>query len=417
MEAQIRALSEQMTDDDARAAGNCKECRPWGKGPVCAHCKLEKSVIIGYELRLYCLDRDARGATEDAETDSAVPAGVAGPMNPQLARLAWNMKEQSKKKTSLKVSRSPAEPEIALQELLRFLSSGAVREHPDVKGLREAGQAHLNAIGMMKKEFDKLRDVWLSQREVLYRTDELLMSEMRIRIRTDDEEVPKEEEHYVLRSMEEVRTRTAEFEAEKVAHEEEFQEAKARFSYLRNLKVQQDLAVGDEAMQCPVCHEDMAKGSDIMITPCGHMFCYFCIMKVFERFTSDRISCPMCKKQVHKEDMNHVRERKALPSVSAGRAALARSGAEASGSAADSGTNASSTTMQSGADADSAAVPTASISTADASADGVAARAAAASSEMRPELAVKGDFGTKVDALVSHLSNSHQAAQAVRTAC
>ena len=270
------------------------------------------------------------------------------------------------------------------QELLRFLSSGAVRDHPDAKGLREAGQAHLNAIGMMKKEFDKLRDVWLSQREVLYRTDELLMSEMRIRIRTDDEEVPKEEEHYVLRSMEEVRTRTAEFEAEKVAHEEEFQEAKARFSYVRNLKVQQELAVGDEAMQCPVCHEDMAKGSDIMITPCGHMFCYFCIMKVFERFTSDRISCPMCKKQVHKEDMNHVRERKALPSVSAGKAALARSGAEASGSAADSGTNgSSSTSMQSGAiPSRQLCLPPACLP--QCNADGVAARAAAASSVMRP---------------------------------
>ena len=37
-----------------------------------------------------------------------------------------------------------------------------------------------------------------------YRTDELLMSEMRIRLRSPGEEVPKEEEHYVLQSMEEV---------------------------------------------------------------------------------------------------------------------------------------------------------------------------------------------------------------------
>jgi E3 ubiquitin-protein ligase SHPRH len=418
IETQIRALSEQMSDDDARVAGNCKECRPWGKGPVCAHCKLEKSVIIGYELRLYCLDRDARGATEDAGTDLAVPTVVAGPINPQVARLAWNMKEQSKKNTSLKVSRSPAEPEIALTELLRFISSSAVRDHPDAKGLREAGQAHLNAIGMMKKEFDKLRNVWLSQREVLYRTDELLMSEMRIRIRADGEEVPKEEETYVLRSMEEVRTRTAEFEAEKVAYEREFIEAKSRFSYVRNLKVQQDLAVGDEAMQCPVCHEDMAKGSDIMITPCGHMFCYFCMMKIFERFNSDRISCPMCKKQVHKEDMNHVRERKALPSHSAGRAALSRSAAQASGSDADSETNRSSTTTPSIAHSDSAAAPADGVSAAVASAgaDGDSTRAAAVSSEeMRPEMAVKGDFGTKVDALVSPLSNGHQAAQTAQT--
>jgi hypothetical protein len=342
-------------------------------------------------------------------------------MNPQMARLAWNMKDYSKKNTSLKVSRSPAEPEIALTQLLRFLSSGAIRDHPDVGGLKEAGQAHLNAIGMMKKEFDKLRDVWLSQREVLYRTDELLMSEMRIRIRADGEEVPKEEEHFILQSMEEVRTRTAEFEAEKVAHMTAFQEAKASFSYVRNLKVQQDLALGDEAMQCPVCHEEMVKGSDIMITPCGHMYCYFCIMKVFERFTSDRISCPMCKKQVHKEDMNHVRERKAQPGTSAGRAALARSSAEASGSLADSTeTSRPSTTLQPVESSESAAETSASTSAAAANAAckkpvaaatrggggrelaSATATAAATFSEMRPEMAVKGDFGTKVDALVSH---------------
>ena len=421
VEAQVRALSEQMSDEDARVAGNCKECRPWGKGPVCAHCKLEQSAIIGYELRLYILDRDARGATQAEETDLAIPGGVAGPMNPQMARLAWNMKDYSKKNTSLKVSRSPAEPEIALTQLLRFLSSGTIRDHPDVGGLKEAGQAHLNAIGMMKKEFDKLRDVWLSQREVLYRTDELLMSEMRIRIRADGEEVPKEEEHFILQSMEEVRTRTAEFEAEKVAHMTAFQEAKASFSYVRNLKVQQDLALGDEAMQCPVCHEEMVKGSDIMITPCGHMYCYFCIMKVFERFTSDRISCPMCKKQVHKEDMNHVRERKAQPGTSAGRAALARSSAEASGSLADSAeTSRPSTTLQPVDSSESAAETSASTSAAAANAAckppvaaatrgggggklaSATATAAATFSEMRPEMAVKGDFGTKVDALVSH---------------
>ena len=423
MATQIRALSERMSDDDARLAGNCKECRPWGKGPSCAHCKLEKSVILGYQLRLYSLDRDARGATDGAEdtpAEPAAPAGVAGPMNPQIARLAWNTKEYSKKKTALRVSGSPAEPEIALTALLRFLSSGPTREHPDAEALRTAGQAHLKVIDMMKKEFDKLRDCWLTQREVLYRTDELLMSEMRIRICGDGEEVPKEEEHYVLTSMEEVRTRTQEFEAEKIVHMEEFQEAKSRFSYVRNLKMQQDLNMGgEEVMPCPVCHEPMAKGSDIMITPCGHMYCYFCIMKIFERFTSDRISCPMCKKQVHKEDMNHVRERKALPGNAAGGAALARaaeaSGARAAaatgtGEEAGSSSSSSSSTVSAAASAPAAAAANGVSGSAAAAASGddepaaasaSAAAAASAGSQMRPELAVKGDFGTKVDALVS----------------
>ena len=97
-------------------------------------------------------------------------------MNPQVARLAWNLKGHSKKKTALNVSRSPAEPEIALTALLRFINSGAMRDHPDVGALRAAGSEHLKAIGQMKKEFDKLREVWLTQREVLYRTELLISS-------------------------------------------------------------------------------------------------------------------------------------------------------------------------------------------------------------------------------------------------
>jgi|EP01047_Picozoa_sp_COSAG01_P031654 hypothetical protein len=37
----------------------------------------------------------------------------------------------------------------------------------------------MKVIALMKKEFDQLQQLWLAQREVLYRTDELLMSEMR----------------------------------------------------------------------------------------------------------------------------------------------------------------------------------------------------------------------------------------------
>ena len=119
--------------------------------------------------------------------------------------------------------------------------------------------------------------------------------------------------------------------------------------------------------------------------------------------------------------MNHVRERKAQPGTSAGRAALARSSAEASGSLADSAeTSRPSTTLQPVDSSESAAETSASTSAAAANAAckppvaeatrgggggklaSATATAAATFSEMRPEMAVKGDFGTKVDALVSH---------------
>ena len=225
------------------------------------------------------------------------------------------------------------------------------------------------------------------------------MSEMRIRLRSPGEEVPKEEEHYVLQSMEEVMETKEKFTAEKISHMKDFQDAKNSFTYLRHLKMQHNLS-GDEP--CPVCHEPMSKGSDIMITPCGHMYCYFCIQRIFERFTSDRISCPICKQQVVKSEMFHVRERKPSASRAAGGAALARAD-ESSGAAVAPAAGAAAAA----APASAAAVPTPSASptaaAAPASASAGPQGASATSAQMRPsqeEVAVKGDFGTKVDALI-----------------
>ena len=73
------------------------------------------------------------------------------------------MKEHSSKKKVADMSRSPAEPEVALAALLRFLGTAA-RNHPAVDELRKAGAAHIKALVLMKKEFEKLREVWLAQR-------------------------------------------------------------------------------------------------------------------------------------------------------------------------------------------------------------------------------------------------------------
>ena len=166
----IEALSGRMSDEDARLAGNCSDCRPWGKGPTCAHCKAERGVILSYEQRLYSADRDKKNRGADGADDEGAAASPARPqggaVDPQLARLAWNMKEHSSKKKVADMSRSPAEPEVALAALLRFLGTAA-RNHPAVDELREAGAAHIKALVLMKKEFEKLREVWLAQREVL----------------------------------------------------------------------------------------------------------------------------------------------------------------------------------------------------------------------------------------------------------
>ena len=383
MKKQIESLSK-MSDEDARKAGNCKVCRPWGKGPACAHCQAEKKCILGYEQRLFALIRDKRGANRQAAADReerARPA-TSTAVDP---RLAWDMKEFSKdKKVGLDVSRSPAECEIALACLLRYITSmqggGA-----DLLALRDEGRDHVKVLGSLKQEFDRLRDLWLTQREVLYRTDELLMSEMRIQMSLEGEETSKEDQHYKLQSMEEVQTKKMLFESERSDHQKEFQEATDRFSYLRNLQIQQRLA--SDVQPCPVCHEPMRAGSDIIITKCGHSFCYFCIMKLYERFNAESIACPTCRRGVPKKDLHHVRDRSRAVAGAAAmdRAAGGSSSAESSAVAGQPGANAPQQVVAAAATAGSASAT---------------AGAAAAPTATPGVHATKGDFGSKIDHLV-----------------
>ena len=385
MKQRIEALSEMVSDDDARAAGNCKNCRPWGRGAVCTHCVVERDVIIGYEQRLFALIRDkqnARSHTNDRDKRAHTAAATTS-VDP---RLAWNMKEFSRKQTALHVSRSPAEPELALAALLRFVST-VQDPHGELNNLVEEGKDHIQAIGLMKKEFDQLRDLWLAQREVLYRTDELLMSEMRIKMCAEGEQVEQDEQHFKLQSQHEVVAKKAEFLSDRIQHEQAFGDANARFTYLRNLKIQQRLASADGGGEpCPVCHEPMKNGSDIMITPCGHSFCYFCIMRLYERHHAENTSCPICKRMVAKKELYHVRERNGA-AMGASAAAMARSGGHsaAQASADTGGSRAAAATIAPVVDA--AAVVVAAAAPEQESSDGSVA------------IATKGDFGSKLDRL------------------
>jgi hypothetical protein len=108
------------------------------------------------------------------------------------------------------------------------------------------------------------------------------------------------------------------------------------------------------------------------------MYCFFCIAKIFERFKSERISCPICKQQVAKSEMFHVRERKPPPAAAAAGAAIDRM--------AQSRSTAAATEAQSATESET-------TECGDHSHD----------NERNPaqdELAVTGDFGTKVDALI-----------------
>ena len=132
------------------------------------------------------------------------------------------------------------------------------------------------------------------------------------------------------------------------------------------------------------------------ITPCGHVFCYICMMKLYDRHKAST-KCALCKRLTPQEKIYHIKDKPQpaqpqLPAVAAATAAADAADARAAAAAdATSGTPA----------------PLDAAAGTGAAAGGSTAAAAAAEEQpqrpRRPVPAVKGSYGTKVEALVELL--------------
>ena len=57
--------------------------------------------------------------------------------------------------------------------------------------------------------------------------------------------------------------------------------------------------------QCPVCFEDLQdlpSGIDVLVTPCGHLFCSNCLNQHLENSNT----CPTCRKPIQSNQPLHI---------------------------------------------------------------------------------------------------------------
>jgi len=184
------------------------------------------------------------------------------------------------------------------------------------KFLIDAAECHLGIMELRRKEYLKVGSVAMSQRGVLYALDELNMSRMRIKLRSEGQELTAEEERYIV-PEEEVPLKIEDLENELIVAQADLSKALGTLKYLVFLeRLNQPNQTNNSAAAataeatdvskpmviepCPVCHDEI--DNELAMLPCGHILCVKCNLKIVEKENPNRsgkrdqkMRCPTCR--------------------------------------------------------------------------------------------------------------------------
>lgn len=259
----------------------------------------------------------------------------------------------------------------------------------------------MEALEAEKKLFIKARALALAQRLMLYARDELEMAVLRLQLRLDGEQLNVHEQMFKLHEAE-IPVKNQELTTDKAVAEAELRKALGTLRYLEGLKAarprqrqqaqreQREGAalvpkpdegggsgsgVEAEEVCCPVCQE--ALGSELVMLGCGHQLCMRCSLALVDRIPKhtpqvmQRIRCPTCRTAVHVNDIAYIDNRATV--VQPGPGAAAAAGQQADGAGALAGTGSEQ------------------------------GRGWSLDAEGEAQIAVKGQYGTKLEAVVRRI--------------
>jgi len=317
VKALLGHLGSRVRQKDPRlidAAAHCATCRSFNAigGVICEHCHFDKS-MIKWEVRLFTLIATARGKAEistdhiaeAAHKSSLYRVGVGGIGEKGLLQEEHaGGKRSDKKVADSKVTRGQSQAEKILHHIatsLKSLPLSDEEKEDEKRMLLRAAKCHLELMELRRREYIKIGAVASAQRQVLYALDELNMSQMRMKLRGDNQVVSQEEERYTVHPLE-IPSKLEEFRNEFIVAEADLQKALGTLKYLKTLErlnhsstADQDFRLEEEP--CPICHELL--GNDVAMLPCGHMLCVACNVRIVEKENKNKIDqtmkCPTCR--------------------------------------------------------------------------------------------------------------------------
>lgn len=304
-------------------SGQCRECREFGRGLACTHCRSE-GLFVDVERRLYCLMEteetigriveEEERLDEESETEDL-------PSNPQSVVNGVFRPKGSALRPPSQISGIRFESEVSI--ILKCLAT-PLRAKQDPVYTKEIAD-WFSRFEDLKKEHTEARKLFEAQRSLLARMDEVNMAVMRLSVVEDDEDYEsltvEEKRHRLPKGS--LGTLNVTFSNEKALAEMEFSSKRGSLVYLLSLQrtsKAQDargatagngeiMREGKNSQQCPICLTDFDDTvSRVAVMSCGHVFCCDCMLSLIRRSNArariSNVSCPTCRVRCPVEEIS-----------------------------------------------------------------------------------------------------------------
>ena len=322
--ANITARVKTACKEDVRAIGTCSKCRKDTDYAVdnvtCMFCKAEpvfskyESTIFGVRLRR--MHRQNQNRHLDDKGAEEITNFV-----PHVSRYGrtTGMKDEDNNRGG------PSSVEAVLRALLPTASWW--QDRPDSENLSVQAKAHVTALEEIRKEFHKLSQLIVQQREELASHDELEMAVTRIRVRSEYEmpdlygSVWKDPVPEGLRASivhrEEIAAMSVNYTQQKSVYDSDLRKSMSQLQYLEStLRRKADGADADadaetDIVECPICIAPFINSStEICVWPCGHRTCVTCVLRLVRRARAahDCVFCVTCRSRAHIDELMYVHD-------------------------------------------------------------------------------------------------------------
>lgn len=326
--ADLTNRSKAADEEEVSAIGRCEKCRKdtdfATPGVRCMFCKCEpllerfESMIFGVRLRVQVNQQRAPGSDENAGEEEVFV--------PRVTRFGRTTGERQEDNTRGGAS--------AVETVLRMILPARnwwSDKTPDKKTALQhhtESKAHVAALEEMRKEFYKISQLIVQQREEMAARDEIDMCVRRIRIR-QPQEMPYYRQHVDARGYmtnrfvdpipealrgsiifkDEAASLNVSYSQQNTVYQADLRKALSQLSYLEStLRAKEDQQT---AMDCPIC---LSSFSDVGTTnacvfTCGHRTCLTCALDVVRRARSSaesRVSCVTCRHRSYIDELMYV---------------------------------------------------------------------------------------------------------------
>lgn len=310
--------SVKPTPAQVAESGQCRECREFGTGPPCSHCRMEE-LFRKIERVLYLVreaDESAGFILHGNESHPAQTAVPDAPVTNPKALVSNVLQPKGRVSSLLAQNQGGLRFQSEAETILKLLASALRQEKDEVLNRRVS--EWFEQLESLKREHNEARRLFESQRSLLARMDEVNMAVMRFSVLGDDEDISSltEDQRRHRLPRDSLPSLNVQFCNEKKVAEADFRGKRGGLVFLRGLQRSANSSnelrtngLLTEDRNCAVCLAKFdEKVTRIAVFGCGHVFCCDCtralITRADVRMRISNVQCPTCRVLCPVEEIN-----------------------------------------------------------------------------------------------------------------